>query len=74
MHSVAFKMQLFQGFEAEYKKRQDELWPELLDLLKATGISDFYILLDKITNNLFDFLKAEDLKALDNLLSHAVMQ
>ncbi len=74
MHRVAFKMQLYKGFEAEYKKRHDELWPELEALLKATGISEYSIFLDDTTNSLFGVLKAEDPKALDNLPSHAVMQ
>ncbi|MBC7650232.1 MAG: L-rhamnose mutarotase [Deinococcales bacterium] len=67
-------MHLFQGFEAEYKKRHDELWPELEALLTATGISEYSIFLDETTNSLFGVLKAEDPKALDDLPSHIVMQ
>ncbi|HVF96868.1 MAG TPA: L-rhamnose mutarotase, partial [Flavisolibacter sp.] len=44
---VAFKMKLFPGFEAEYKKRHDEIWPELTALLKEAGISDYSIFLDE---------------------------
>jgi len=73
-YRVAFKMQLFANQKAEYKKRHDEIWPELVALLKATGISEYSIFLDEITNSLFGVLKAADLKALDNLPSHAVMQ
>ncbi|RKX77301.1 MAG: L-rhamnose mutarotase, partial [Spirochaetes bacterium] len=29
MDQIAFKMQLKPGFEEEYKKRHDEIWPEL---------------------------------------------
>ena len=39
MQRVAFKMKLFPGFEAEYKKRHDEIWPDLVALLKETGVS-----------------------------------
>jgi len=74
MHRIAFKMQLFPGFEEEYKKRHDDLWPELEALLKATGISDYAIFLDESTNNLFAVLKAADPAALDNLPAHPVMQ
>ena len=35
MKRIAFKMQLNKGAEAEYKKRHDELWPELQQLLKS---------------------------------------
>jgi L-rhamnose mutarotase len=71
---VAFKMKLFPGLEAEYKKRHDEIWPELVALLKATGISEYSIFLDEETNSLFGVLKADDPKELDNLPQHAVMQ
>ncbi len=73
-HRIAFKMTLFSGQEAEYKKRHDELWPYLQALLKATRISEYSIFLDETTNSLFGVLKAEDPKALDDLPSHAVMQ
>jgi L-rhamnose mutarotase len=71
---IAFKMQLFKGFEEEYKKRHDEIWPELQILLKETGISDYSIFLDESTNSLFGVLKANDPKLLDNLPAHPVMQ
>ena len=74
MARVAFKMKLFDGFEEEYKKRHNELWPELAQLLKATGVHEYSIFLDKTTNDLFGFLKADDPAALDNLPSHPVMQ
>lgn len=74
MTRIAFKMKLFKGFEDEYKKRHDELWPELEQLLKDTGIHEYSIFLDESTNNLFGVLKTEDPKALDNLPSHPVMQ
>ena len=74
MHRIAFKMQLFKGYEEEYKKRHDEIWPELVLLLKETGISDYFIFLDETTNSLFGVLKAEDPKLLDNLPTQPVMQ
>jgi L-rhamnose mutarotase len=74
MARIAFKMQLFKGFEQEYKKRHDEIWPELQALLKETGISDYSIFLDESTNNLFGVFKADDPKLLDNLPAHPVMQ
>ncbi len=74
MDRVAFKMKLFPGLKEEYKKRHDEIWPELVALLKETGISEYSIFLDEETNSLFGFLKAEDAKQLDNLPGHAVMQ
>jgi L-rhamnose mutarotase len=74
MHRIAFKMQLFRGFEDEYRKRHDALWPELAALLKETGISEYSIFLDETTNSLFGVLKAIDPAALDNLPASPVMQ
>jgi L-rhamnose mutarotase len=50
---VAFKMKLKPGFEQEYEKRHNEIWPELVALLKANGISDYTIFLDEETHTLF---------------------
>jgi L-rhamnose mutarotase len=67
-------MQLFKGNEAEYKKRHDVLWPELEDLLKQTGISDYSIFLNKQTGALIGVLTIDNPLALEELPSHPVMQ
>lgn len=74
MHRVAFKMKLYPGFEKEYKKRHDEIWPELQQLLKESGISDYSIFLDEETNSLFGVLKISDPENLDNLPTKEIMQ
>lgn len=71
---LAFKMKLFPGKEAEYKKRHDEIWPELSSLLKETGISDYSIFLDRETNALFGVLTITDSAKMDTLPQHPVMQ
>ena len=53
MKREAFKMYLKPGFENEYEKRHNEIWPELKKLLKEAGISDYIIFLDRETNILF---------------------
>ena len=73
MQRVAFKMQLYKGFEAEYDKRHKEIWPELQALLKTTGISEYSIFLDETTNALFGVLLIDDKTKLDELPSHPVM-
>lgn len=70
----AFKMQLTHGFEEEYKKRHDALWPELQLLLKSSGIHEYSIFLDETTNNLFGVMKAEDPAVLQNLPQQPVMK
>lgn len=74
MDRVAFKMKLFPGKEAEYKKRHDEIWPELSALLKETGVSDYSIFLDEETLSLIGVLKVTDKALLDTLPAKAVMQ
>jgi len=49
----AFKMKLKPGFEIEYKKRHDPIWPELQTLLSDSGIQDYSIFLDEETLILF---------------------
>ena len=53
MKRISFKMKLKPGFEAEYKKRHDEIWPELTQLLGKYGISDYSVFLDEETLTLF---------------------
>jgi L-rhamnose mutarotase len=53
MKREAFKMYLKPGFEKEYEKRHNEIWPELKQLLKESGVSDYSIFWDKETNILF---------------------
>jgi L-rhamnose mutarotase len=74
MNRVAFKMKLLPCFEEEYKKRHDEIWPELLALLKQTGINEYSIFLDEETHELFGFLQAKDQASLNNLQANAIMQ
>ena len=67
-------MTLHPGQAEEYRRRHDELWPELALLLKETGISDYAIFLDEETRALFGVLKIADPIKLDELPSHPAMQ
>ena len=49
----AFIMKLKKGYESEYKKRHDDIWPELSEELHKAGISDYSIFLDENTLTLF---------------------
>ncbi len=57
MKRLAFKMQLNHGQKKEYIKRHKEIWPELKELLKESGISEYSIFLDEESNTLFAFQK-----------------
>jgi L-rhamnose mutarotase len=57
---IAFRMNLNPGQAEEYRKRHDEIWPELSQALKDAGISDYSIWLDPETNHLFATLIRSD--------------
>ena len=57
---IAFRMNLNPGQAAEYKKRHDEIWPELSQALRDAGVSDYSIWLDHETNMLFATLVRSD--------------
>lgn len=71
---VAFKMKLYPGQEAEYRRRHDALWPELETLLRETGIRAYSIFLDEKTLDLFGVLEVDAPSRLDELPRHPVMQ
>lgn len=43
MERVAFTMRLLPGAEAEYRERHAHVWPEMLEALKAGGVSNYSI-------------------------------
>jgi L-rhamnose mutarotase len=59
MKRFGFKMKLKPGFIEEYRKRHSEIWPDLVDLLKDNGISNYSIFVDKETNSLFAYQEQE---------------
>jgi L-rhamnose mutarotase len=70
----AFKMKLNPGMKAEYIKRHDGIWPELVTLLRDAGVSDYSIHLDDETNTLFGVLWRRADHSMDALPDHPVMK
>ena len=70
----AFKMKLKPGFEVEYKKRHDEIWPELSKALSDAGVSDYSIFLDEDSLTLFAVQKLSDNHQADLLPSHPIVR
>lgn len=70
----AFKMKLNPGMEAEYRRRHDKIWPELVDLLHQAGVSDYSIHLDRETNILFGVLTRPQNHGMADLPDHPVMK
>ncbi len=74
MKSYAFKMKLKPGVAEEYKRRHDEIWPELSALLRRSGVSDYSIFLDEDTNTLFAVQKQVGSSSSQDLGSEKIVQ
>ena len=74
MASHAFRMQLKPGMADEYRRRHDEIWPELVELLRDAGIHDYSIFLDPETGALFATLKLTEENKRDELPGHPIMR
>lgn len=74
MKTLAFTMQLNAGQEQEYRRRHDEIWPELAAELKRAGVSDYSIFLDEGSGTLFGVLKLSSVNTFDSLPARPVMQ
>ena len=57
MEQIAFKMKLLPNQKELYKKRHDEIWPELVELLHEVGVSDYSIFFDEESSILFAVLR-----------------
>ena len=64
---IAFRMNLFPGQAAEYRKRHDEVFPDLAKALKDAGVSDYSIWHDAVSNHLFGILTLSDDNTMDQL-------
>jgi L-rhamnose mutarotase len=74
MKRKAFVMYLHPGCEAEYKKRHDEIWPELKAELRQAGVSNYSIYLDRKTNTLFAFQYLADDTTDNELAGKAIVK
>jgi len=74
MERYAFKMFLHPGQKDEYKKRHDEIWPDLAALLRQAGIRNYSIFLDEDTNTLFAYLERPKDHTMASLPDHPIMR
>lgn len=70
----AFCMRLYPGMADEYKRRHDEIWPELVALLRDAGVSDYSTHLEEETNLLFTVVWRRRDHTMDRLAEHPVMR
>ena len=74
MKRHAFTMKLKPGAMAEYKRRHDEIWPELSRALSDAGIADYSIFLDEETLTIFAIQKQSASNTADTLPNHSIVQ
>ena len=74
MQKVAFVMKLKSGFEEEYQKRHDEIWPELSAALSEAGVSDYSIYLHRSSGFLFAVQKRTENHTADLLPQHPIVK
>ncbi|HXB94189.1 MAG TPA: L-rhamnose mutarotase [Puia sp.] len=74
MQRIAFTMKLKPGFEQEYRRRHEAIWPDLAALLHETGIREYSIFFDEATLTLFAYLRIDKAERLDDLPAQPVMQ
>jgi L-rhamnose 1-epimerase len=53
-------MKLYENMAEEYKKRHDNLWPEMVNMIHEYGGKNYTIFLDEETNVLFGYLEIEN--------------
>ena len=57
MEKYAWRAVILEGKKEEYVKRHNEIWPELVELLKSAGICNYTIWADG--NTLFGYYECE---------------
>ena len=60
MGQHAWVLEVRPGYEDEYKKRHDEIWPDMVEALKKAGISNYSIFRHGLT--LFGYFETDDLQ------------
>lgn len=74
MQRLAFKMYLKPGNAYAYRERHDAIWPELQQLLKAAGVSEYSIFLDEDERTLFAFQKVSQAGGSQDLADQPIVQ
>lgn len=53
-------MKVYKEHHEEYRRRHDELWPEMEQMLREHGMVEYSIFLDPVTDYLFAYLVITD--------------
>lgn len=69
MGHYAWVAEVRPGYEEEYKKRHDEIWPEMVEELKEAGIRNYSIFRHGLT--LFGYFETDNLERTTSYLAES---
>ena len=67
MAAYAWVLEVGPGYEEEYVRRHQEIWPEMLESLRAAGISNYSIFRYGLT--LFGYFETDDIEKTQEYLA-----
>ena len=67
MPQYAWVLEVRPGYEEEYKRRHEEIWPEMVETLKEAGIHNYSIFRHGLT--LFGYFETEDIDRITEYLA-----
>ena len=63
----SFRMTLKEGRLEEYKRKHDEVWPEISEILRSSGVTNYSIYYDKKDNTLIEYMELTDDNTFDQM-------
>ena len=71
MRHYAWILEVRPGYEEEYKKRHDEIWPEMVEMLREAGLRNYNIFRHGL--KLFGYFETDNLeKSIQHIASSEV--
>jgi L-rhamnose mutarotase len=74
IETIAFRMLLRPGTEKEYRRRHDQIWPDLETELRSAGIQEYRIFRDPENHCLFGVITRARSHRMDELPQKPVMR
>ena len=63
----SFRMTLKEGKLEEYKRKHDEVWLEISEILTSSGVTNYSIYYDKKDNTLIEYMELTDDNTFDQM-------
>ena len=69
MGRYAWVAEVRPGYEEEYRRRHDEIWPEMIDVLREAGVRNYSIFRHGLM--LFGYFETDDLERTQRYLANS---